>query len=148
MGFTKKKYAHKKPQNDPTEEINKLKMEMKAKEELLKAAEEKLADQEKKLKKNEKLKENLKEMEEKMKFKGAKLKEKDIKLKEFEEKLKKKKSENLLLTEEIKDLKDESKSRLTPNPKSFSNDESPFEHFFMNEKLFKKLIRQVLTLTK
>ena len=59
--------------------------------------------------------------------------------------MKEKKTENLLLTEEIKDMKDDKESRLTPNPKPFSNDEPSYEHFFMNKKLFKKLIRQVLT---
>ena len=119
---------------DPTEEIVKLKSELKNKEEVLKAAEAKLE----KFKKNE---EKLKDLKKK---KGLKLKEKEDKLNEIEEKLKKLKEENLLLTEEIKDLKDQKETLLTPNPK-IPKDEESYEHFFMNKNLFERLIRQVLT---
>ena len=123
MGFIKRKGSYKKPKTDSTEEIENLKSELEDKKELLKAAEEKLVGYEKK---------------------GLKLKEKDDKLKEVEEKMKKLKNENLSLTEEIKDLKIQKESLLTPNPK-IPKDEESFEHFFMNKNLFERLIRQVLT---
>ena len=145
MGFIKRKGSYKKPETDSAE-IVKLKSELKDKEGLLKAAEEKLKGHEKIEEKLKELKKKVRvlETEEKLKVKGLKLKEKNDKLSEVEEKMKKLKKENLLLTEEIKDLKDQKETLLTPNPK-IPKDEESYEHFFMNKNLFERLIRQVLT---
>ena len=169
-GFIQRKGSYKSPKNDPTEEITALKTEVKAREKLLKEAEEKMKKIEEKMKKTEekmkkteeklkkseermnkteekmkKKEEKMNKTEERMKKTEEKMKKTEEKLKKSEEKLKEKKTENLFLEEEIEDLKAEKIAQLTPNPKAFQNDESSFEHFFMNKILFKKLIHQVLT---